>query len=328
MNKILQKVGIGTLLLSVILCSYKLKSEAQTNQKTISNSKTLAPTIKKLNQQQLNEQSVMAIEWVQHSGEYHALAYQAFNLARIAFDNAVANRIANPTVVVDIDETILDNSPYQAGLIDSDLNFTPATWNKWVKAAKAKAIPGAIEFVNYVSANKGKVFFVSNRAESSTKKHKNNDLELATIANLKAVGVIDVNDSNVLLKGEFTKKVAEQIDTSKKFRREAIKQGIADGIVRNIVVLVGDDLNDLDDRFGATNLQRRHRVTTLSHRYGTMNTQIEKPTYILIPNPMYGTWESGMYNPNAFNKKSWDELTSSEKNWQRKKLLRRWKASR
>ncbi len=278
----------------------------------------------KITQQELNEQSLMSIGWVQYSGEYHALTYQAFNLARIAFDNAIAHGITNPTVVVDIDETILDNTPYQAALIDSNLNFTPGSWNQWVKTAKAHAIPGAIEFVNYVSSNGGKVFFVSNRAESSTNNRSYNDLELATIANLKAVGVIDVDDNNVLLKGEFSKKVAGRIDTNKKFRREAIKQGLTDGIARNIVVLVGDNLNDLGDRFGITNLQRRRSVGRDFHRYGAIQPKIEEPAYILIPNPIYGDWEAGIYNPSAFNKKRWHELTASEKNWQRKKLLRRW----
>ncbi|BCL40115.1 HAD family acid phosphatase [Nostoc sp. MS1] len=59
---------------------------------------------------QLNEQSVLAINWVQQSGEYQALTYQAFNIAKIVFDQA--KRVHQPTVIVDIDETVLDNSAY------------------------------------------------------------------------------------------------------------------------------------------------------------------------------------------------------------------------
>lgn len=114
-------------------------------------------TPKPLTQQELNEQSVMAIDWVQQSGEYRALAYQAFNCAKFAFDNAIALGIKNPAVVVDIDETVLDNSSYQAGLIDTDKAFSPPSWNAWVKAKKARAIPGAIEFINYITAKQGKV---------------------------------------------------------------------------------------------------------------------------------------------------------------------------
>lgn len=107
---------------------------------------------------QLNEQSVLAINWVQQSGEYQALTYQAFNIAKIVFDQAKAKRVKQPAVIVDIDETILDNSAYQGGLIGTNSGFESSTWNKWVAAAKAKAVPGAVKFVNYVNNNGGTVF--------------------------------------------------------------------------------------------------------------------------------------------------------------------------
>lgn len=76
---------------------------------------------------QLNEQSVLAINWVQQSGEYQALTYQAFNIARIVFDQAKAKKVRQPAVIVDIDETVLDNSAYQAGLIGTNSGFELST---------------------------------------------------------------------------------------------------------------------------------------------------------------------------------------------------------
>src|SRR5690349_16454793 len=62
-----------------------------------------------------NEYQVGAILWTQSSAEYRALAYQAFSLARLRLDQARAVRSAKPpAVVVDIDETVLDNSRFQA----------------------------------------------------------------------------------------------------------------------------------------------------------------------------------------------------------------------
>ena len=115
---------------------------------------------------------------MQQSGEYRALAYQAFNIAKLTFDTAKSKKITRPAIIVDIDETVLDNSPYQAGLLDSDNGFELSTWNQWIKAEKAKAVPGAVEFVNYVNKNWGKVFFISNRDVKSVKTSKNNDLEM------------------------------------------------------------------------------------------------------------------------------------------------------
>ena len=256
MNKIIQKVEIGSLLLSLIFCDYKLAYMAQTNRRT------LTPTTKELTQQQLNEQSVMAIEWVQQSGEYAALAHQAFNLAKIAFEHAVAKKVKNPAVIVDIDETVLDNSAYQAGLIDTNHLFSPSSWHQWVLTEKARAIPGAVAFVNYVHAQGGKVFFISNRAEKSSQDSQDNELELATINNLQAVGLTGVNDSSVLLKGEFSRVIDGVENTSKQFRREAVENGNADGKFYTIVALVGDNLNDFDGRAGITNRQRRAHVAT------------------------------------------------------------------
>ncbi len=297
--------------------------------------KSISPTIPKtLTQQELNEQSVMAIDWVQQSGEYRALAYQAFNCAKAAFDNAIAQGIKNPAVIVDIDETILDNSPYQAGLVDTDKAFNPTSWNEWVKAKKARAIPGAVEFVNYVNASKGKVFFISDRDESSAKDGRNNALELATLVNLKALGFTGVNEQSLLLKGEFSKIANAKENTSKQLRREAIESGKADGKAHKIVVLVGDNLNDLDAEAGITNAARRFHVDLNKDRYGVANAsgnrsknQVFEPTYVVLPNPMYGAWESGLYDPKAFGQQQWFQLKPSEKSQQRKQALSRWQTN-
>ncbi|MBD2473339.1 5'-nucleotidase, lipoprotein e(P4) family [Nostoc sp. FACHB-145] len=277
---------------------------------------------------QLNEQSVLALNWVQQSGEYQALTYQAFNIGQLVFDQAKAKKVRNPAVIVDIDETVLDNSAYQAGFVDTNNSFEPATWNKWVAAAKAKAVPGAVKFVNYVNDNGGKVFFISNRDQSSKKGSQNNDLEIATINNLKSVGFKGANAATVLLKGKFTKVIDGKENTSKQWRREAIENGKADGKKYTVIALVGDNLNDFDETAGKSNQERRNHVNNNRQRYGIFsadpkNKTIE-PAYIALPNPMYGNWETGLYNPQAVKKQSPFELSPSEKNQQRKNSLSRW----
>ena len=79
--------------------------------------------------EQLNDQSVLSIAWTQASGEYAATAYQAFNAAKAAFDQALADGVTNPAVSVDsvdIDETLLNNNAYEAGLIGSMNRFPGA----------------------------------------------------------------------------------------------------------------------------------------------------------------------------------------------------------
>ncbi|WP_272873335.1 HAD family acid phosphatase, partial [Nostoc sp. PCC 7120 = FACHB-418] len=157
---------------------------------------------------------------------------------------------------------------------------------------------------------------------------ENNDLEIATINNLKSVGFKGVNPKTVLLKGEFTKIIDGKENTSKQWRREAIENGKADGKKYTVFALIGDSLNDFDEKVGVTNQERRKSVEKYSNYYGIFdsvpNNRTIEPAYIALPNPMYGSWETGMYNPQAFKKQSPFELSPSEKEQQRKDSLVRW----
>lgn len=281
----------------------------------------------KLTQQELNQESVMAINWFQQSGEYIALAHQAFNMSKLIFDQALTQRIKNPAVIVDIDETVLNNSAYQASLVNTNNSF-PTNWDEWIKSKKATAIPGAVEFVNYVNSNGGKVFFISDRSQSSSNNYKNNDLELATVANLKGVGFSGTNHTTVLLKEEFNKLINGRENSSKQWRHEAVEKGLVDGTAHQIVVLVGDNLNDFDENAGTLNNERRSYVESVKNSYGMANFKPSpkslKPAYIMLPNPMYGAWETGLYNPSAFGKEKWSQLSPSEKSRQRNNNLIKW----
>ena len=289
---------------------------------------TKPDTLAVITQKQLNDQSILALNWVQQSGEYQALAYQAFNLAKIDFDRAIDAAVEYPAVILDIDETLLNNSPYQAGLVDTNFGYTPASWNDWVGVAQAQAIPGAVEFANYVNSQGGKVFFISNRVETSSQNRQNNDLELATISNLQAVGFTGVEEDTVILKGEFSRSIDGQENTSKQFRREAVENVDADGAKHQIVVLVGDNLNDFLAVTRESNEVRRQVVKAHQEQFGVFVSnnalQNPKPAYIILPNPLYGYWESALYNPAEFGKEKWYQLTPTEKNHQRQQALMRW----
>jgi 5'-nucleotidase (lipoprotein e(P4) family) len=273
--------------------------------------------------QDLNDQSVLAIDWAQQAGEYAAVTYQAFNAAKAAFDQAVASGISNPAVSVDLDETLLDNSAYQAGLVNTNKQYSGSDFAKWILSENAVAIPGAVDFVNYVNSHGGKVFYISDRVESSTNDTNNNDTEQATIDNLKKLGFTGVDDQTVLLSGEFTGTLNGQVSTSKEFRRQAVINGSADGTQHTFAVLAGDNLNDLDANAGTSDAERRAYVDANKDRYGVYTSG--EPAYIPLPNAQYGAWEGpGLYNPAAFGKTSWTQLTPTEKDIQRKQALDVW----
>src|SRR5262245_31878369 len=102
-----------------------------------------------------NEYQSGAVLWTQSSAEYRALAFQTFSLARLRLDQDLAqhrshrDRAMRPAIIVDADETVLDNSRFQAELILRGAAYTPQAWTAWCDRAEAGAVPGAVEFLNY-----------------------------------------------------------------------------------------------------------------------------------------------------------------------------------
>ena len=235
----------------------------------------------------LNEQTVMGMLWYQRAAEMRALCYQAFNTAKLIFDLDLEKGTSGKkrAVVVDIDETVLDNSPYNAGFVDKDIGY-PTGFSEWVNAAKADVVPGAVGFLNYVVEKGADIFYITNR------KIRFKD---ATIKNLKAFGFPQVLDDHLLMREK---------SSDKEPRRQIVHKN------HRIVLLVGDNLNDFDNIFSKKGIDERSAaVDTVKDKFGAQ--------FIVLPNPMYGDWEGAVYD---FNWK----LTPKQKSEARKILLKRW----
>ncbi|HJR08107.1 MAG TPA: 5'-nucleotidase, lipoprotein e(P4) family [Pyrinomonadaceae bacterium] len=231
-----------------------------------------------------------AVLWTQTSGEARALAYQAFNLARMMLDRDLQfnrrNRMKR-AIVVDADETVLDNSRYQATLLKNRQNYDAQTWTEWVKRTEAAAIPGAVEFLRYANSRGVRVFYVTNR----------NLLEKdATATNLKKLGFPDVSDETLLVRTDAK-------TSSKEGRRKTVEAKF------RIVLLMGDNLNDFAEIFqqSKTVADRLAAVEQNKSRFGRR--------FIVLPNVMYGDWESAIYDYNF-------KLTEEEKAAKRKTYLK------
>ncbi|MDX1622990.1 MAG: HAD family acid phosphatase [Gemmatimonadota bacterium] len=221
-------------------------------------------------------ETLAATLWVQSAAEYEAAAEQIYRAATAALDRAAADstwtaaleqsgdRVAlPPAVIVDVDETVLDNTPYEAWTIAEGEEFEPETWGAWVRAAEAEPVPGALGFLREAVRRGITVFYVTNRDHA---------LEEATRRNLALHGFPLEEGRDVLLtRGE------RQGWTGDKTSRRA---AVADSF--RVLLLVGDNLGDFvsADLPAAERdaLVRRHR-----DRWG------EK--WFLLPNPIYGSWE-------------------------------------
>jgi 5'-nucleotidase (lipoprotein e(P4) family) len=216
---------------------------------------------------------LLAVLWYQTSAEMRALCYQAFNTARISLDQITESykgtkRLA---VVVDIDETMVDNSPYEAQNVLGNFGY-PERWGEWIEQASATALPGAVEFMKYAVSKNVDVFYISNRKLSEKD---------ATIKNMRSLGFPMIDDEHLLLRDKTS---------SKNERRDKVSS------THEIIMLIGDNMNDFSGVFENKTAANRFEETDKN------KSQFGK-RFIVLPNPMYGDWESAVlkYNFNLTN---------------------------
>jgi 5'-nucleotidase (lipoprotein e(P4) family) len=234
-----------------------------------------------------NEYQTGAILWTQSSAEYRAIAYQTFTLARLRLEENLRRRSPQrAAVIVDADETVLDNSRFQAELVLRGLPYDPQAWRAWCQRAEAGAVPGAVDFLTYATRRGVRVFYITNRRQPE---------KAGTIANLQKLGFPNVNDETVMVRGDGE-------TASKESRRQKVRAQY------RIILLVGDNLNDFTDAFAGKSIaERAAQVDRDRADFGTR--------FIVVPNPMYGDWESAVYE----NKSG---LTEEAKAAYRRKALR------
>lgn len=227
-----------------------------------------------------------AVAWVQRSAEYAATTTTIYRAATAELDAALKSgesALAEgeqtagggklpPALIMDVDETVLDNSPYQARLVMSGKEFDDLTWDQWVAEKKAKPVPGVVEFAKAADAKGITVLYISNRAAH---------LQEATLANLKAAGLPVKNDQVFLGLGTFVAD-CEQNGSEKLCRRTHA------GRKYRVLMQFGDQLGDFVQILTNTPDAR----ADLSAKYADWWGQ----RWWMLPNPTYGSWEPALFN--------------------------------
>ncbi|MBN1271916.1 MAG: 5'-nucleotidase, lipoprotein e(P4) family [Candidatus Aminicenantes bacterium] len=238
----------------------------------------------------LNEQSLLSLVWYQNAAEVRALYHQAFNLARLRLDEYLWEREIEEkyAVVIDIDETVLDNTPVHAWRFKQGVTH-PDGWDEWCRAAEAEALPGVLDFLKYADSRGCEIFYVSNRDVT---------LKEATLKNLKDLNFPDADEAHVLLRKETG---------DKEPRRQLVRKD------HNIVLLIGDNLGDFASLFMDKKTDARNAaVEEHREKFGKR--------FIILPNPKYGDWEGTLYGLQR-------ELTPADKNKLRRASLKPWENS-
>lgn len=228
-----------------------------------------------------SRESLHTTLWVQTAAEYEAAALQAYAAARAALDAALADpawtaaveqqgeevAALPPAVILDVDETVLDNSPYQAWLLRSGEVYTPDSWNRWVEARAAAPVPGALDFTRHAASLGVTVFYVTNRRAP---------LLAATRDNLARHGFPLAEGHEVLMLRDGR----PGWGSDKASRRRAVAEDF------RVVQLLGDNLGDFLSGIDTTVAERAELVERYRGWWGER--------WILLPNPMYGSWLSAL----------------------------------
>jgi len=223
-----------------------------------------------------------AVLWMQRSVEYKATALGAFGLARIRLDQALADpnwtaapreqtgayQSLPPAVVLDADESILDNSGYQAWMVLQGRTFDPKSWNAYVNTVTSLAIPGAVEFAQYADAKGVTVFYITNRTAEE---------EPATRKNLEKLGFPIGGTVDTML----TTKKQPDWGSAKGTRRAFIAKSY------RILLNVGDNFADFVDEYRGTEAERLKVMEQHKERWGR--------EWIMIANPSYGSFEAAPF---------------------------------
>ena len=254
-------MSISSVLATVVLatgCAQKTEEKKEEN-KSGDNKITLTYD------QLRSRENTMGTLWYQNAAEVDALYQQGYNVAT----NKLKELLKQPTdkpysIVLDIDETVLSNIPFQVKMIKDGTAFNPKLWDEWVQKAEAKPVAGAKEFLQFADKNKVQIYYISDRTDAQVD---------ATIKNLEAQGLPVQGRDHLMFKKEG--------DKSKEGRRQEVLKHT------NLVMLFGDNLVDFAEFSTKSEADRDKMFEQLKAEFGDK--------FIIFPNPMYGSWESAVY---------------------------------
>ena len=202
----------------------------------------------------------------QQGAEYKALCLQAYNIARWRLDEAFQQPSSKPRAIIsDIDETILDNSPYAVKRALDNKSYDQLSWSDWTGRGIGDTLAGSLSFFKYAASKNVEVYYISNRLEEE---------RAGTLKNLQRYGFPFADNDHLLLR---------ETTSSKEIRRQKVAADY------EIVLLLGDNLADFSQLFDKKSTAERNNAAIQS-------TSDFGKKFIVLPNPNYGDWEGAMYD--------------------------------
>ncbi|ANO51176.1 5'-nucleotidase, lipoprotein e(P4) family [Woeseia oceani] len=211
-----------------------------------------------------------ALAWQQTAAEFQALCYQAYSLARLRLQIALAQRDDDDrplAVIADLDNTVLHANSYWGYLVNEGKDFfDDAIWDEWLPENLMTAVPGALDFLAYCKQQGVEVFYVTNRDQGE----RTYEYALVQLQELE----FPYADSDHLYVFRET--------SDKTPARRSIEQRF------DIALMLGDNLNDF---------RRDYYVKDVAERMALMERDRADwgDKFILLPNPTDGHWVRAIF---------------------------------
>jgi 5'-nucleotidase (lipoprotein e(P4) family) len=204
-----------------------------------------------------------AVRWSSDSAEHRALFLQVYRAATARVEREAAARATGSwAVVLDADETVIDNSAYQRERARAGRSFDADSWRAWCTRREAVPLPGAAAFLARVRALGGRIAIVTNRSA-------------AECPDTEAV----FRTHGLAYDAMLCKPDGGSSDKNPRF--EAVTRGKVPGGLPplEVVAFVGDNIQD----FPGLGQDLRRQGDAAFAPFGVR--------YFMLPNPMYGSWE-------------------------------------
>jgi acid phosphatase len=240
--------------------------------------------------------ALLPVLYQQTAAEYEATVRGIYHTARLALNaaladpswQALAEPVAQgfeqlpPAIIVDADETVIDNSAYLARKIKAGEGHTDADFAAWAEEGRATALPGAVEFLQEAARRGVRVYYVTNRDRPQT---------VATAENLAKLGFPDALPANVLARDGVSEKSARRLSIAAQHR---------------VILMFGDNLGDFTDCYKArpttdgrdscTGLPANTDAITLRREVIRKHGDWWGVRWFMLPNASYGSWEGALYD--------------------------------
>lgn len=230
-----------------------------------------------ISKEDISQRNYQAVKWYRNSAERNTNYIQTYKLAlEKTLKKSKQLKPYSWGVILDIDETVLDNSEYNYQNVINHTTYSQESNYTYMESAVSIAIPGAKNFTCNIKKHKGYVALVTNRDAKFAPQVIN-----ATVRNLKQQGIC------------FDTVLFSTGSSDKNPRFKAVNSGNYKSITTTkklpkikVLAYFGDNIQDFPN---ITQKEAYLESQSLAYhkKFGD--------EYFILPNPVYGSFDKNSF---------------------------------